>query len=118
MVAAAKLRRAQEAIINARPYARRIAEMLSHLITEEDRAENPFLLQREAKNIALVVVTADRGLCGAFNTNIIKEAAKIVEENIQQNTIVHVFCAGKKGQDFFSRRDYNIAGSNPVLFLR
>jgi F-type H+-transporting ATPase subunit gamma len=116
MVAAAKLRRAQEAIINARPYARRITEMLSHLITEEDRVENPFLQTRDGNKIALVVVTSDRGLCGAFNTNIIREAAKFVEEQQLKNAEVHVFCAGKKGQDYFSRRDYKIAGRNPAAF--
>ena len=77
MVAAAKLRRAQENILNARPYARKIATMLSHLVTDEDKSENPFIAAREIKNVAVVIVTADRGLCGAFNTNIIKETGKI-----------------------------------------
>jgi F-type H+-transporting ATPase subunit gamma len=116
MVAAAKLRRAQEAIINARPYARRISEMLSHLITEEDRAVNPFLKDREIKNVAFVVVTADRGLCGAFNTNILKEATRLINENLSREAAVHIFCAGKKGEDYFRRRDYQIAGSNPGTF--
>ena len=116
MVAAAKLRRAQEAIINARPYTKKISELLSDLVTEDDIQNNPFITPREVKNIAIVIVTADRGLCGAFNTNIIKEVAKIVEENSTGNTTPHLFCAGKKGFDFFSRRDYKIAGKVTGLF--
>ena len=72
MVATAKLRRAQQRIINARPYAGKISDMLSHLVTEEDIVSNQFLQQREVSNVCVIVVTSDRGLCGAFNTNIIK----------------------------------------------
>jgi len=114
MVAAAKLRRAQEKIINARPYARKISELLLRLITDED-LNNPFILQREVKNIALVVVTADRGLCGAFNINIIKEAVKFIGE-LPAGSSVHTFCIGKKGFDYFSKRDYDIADKRTGLF--
>lgn len=117
MVAAAKLRRAQENIINARPYARKIAEMLSHLVTEEDMANNPFIVQREIKNIAIVVVTADRGLCGAFNTNIIRETTRIVNEEFSGNLITpHLFCVGKKGFEFFSKRDFDVADKKIGFF--
>lgn len=117
MVAAAKLRRAQENIFNARPYARKIAEMLSHLITEEDISSNPFIFQREVKNVAIVIVTADRGLCGAFNTNIIRETAAIVENEYSGGSAVpHIFCVGKKGFEFFSKRDYDVVGKRSGLF--
>ena len=117
MVAAAKLRRAQENIFNARPYARKIAEMLSHLVTEEDMAANPFILEREVKNIAIVIVTADRGLCGAFNANIIRETAGIVEKEYSSGSVVpHIFCVGKKGFEFFSKRDYDVIGKRIGLF--
>jgi F-type H+-transporting ATPase subunit gamma len=117
MVAAAKLRRAQEKIINARPYAREIFVMFSHLITENDLAANPYLKPREVKNVALVVVTADRGLCGAFNTNIIKEATHYIEEELLPKKIqANIFCVGKKGTEFFSKRDFTVAFKKQGFF--
>lgn len=114
MVAAAKLRRAQDKVINARPYARKISDLFTHLVTDED-LNNPFLLERDVRNIALVVVTADRGLCGAFNTNIIKEATGFFEDNSQAAN-VHVFCIGKKGFDYFNKRDYDVVDKRTGLF--
>jgi F-type H+-transporting ATPase subunit gamma len=117
MVAAAKLRRAQENVINARPYARRIWQSLSHLANENDLNANPFFVQREVKNVAFVVVTADRGLCGAFNSNIIKEAARNIIEDLNNSKVqIHLFCVGKKGFDFFSKRNYNLYDKNLGLF--
>jgi F-type H+-transporting ATPase subunit gamma len=117
MVAASKLRRAQEGILNARPYARKISEMLSHLVTDEQRNNNPYIAEREIRNVAVVVVTADRGLCGAFNTNIIREAARFVNNDLKEkNYNISMFCAGKKGYDFFSRREYTIAGKEIGFF--
>ncbi len=108
MVAAAKLRRAQEKIINARPYANEIFVMLSHLVSEFDLATNPFLKKREVKKIALVVVTSDRGLCGAFNSNIIKEAVRYIDEELGPNNIsAGIFCVGRKATEFFTKRDYS-----------
>lgn len=117
MVAAAKLRRATEAILNARPYSKKISTLLSHLVSEEDRGLNPLFLQREVKNIAIVVVTADRGLCGAFNTNIIKEAARYIYEEVKspdENYLL--YCLGKKGSDYFRKRNYNIGQTYPGIF--
>ena len=110
MVAAAKLRRAQENIINARPYAKNISVLLSHLMNEEAVKDNPMVIPRsEIKNIAIVVVTADRGLCGAFNMNIIKESLRYVNEDLSNKSAkVSYFCVGKKGFDYFSKRDYNV----------
>ncbi|MCL5031543.1 MAG: ATP synthase F1 subunit gamma [Bacteroidetes bacterium] len=117
MVAAAKLRRAQDKIINARPYAREIFVMLSHLVTEFDISTNPYLKPREIKNCAVVVVTADRGLCGAFNSNIIKEAVRYINEELLPNNInANVICIGKKGTDFFTKRDFNIGYKKSGLF--
>ncbi|MGD1006843.1 MAG: ATP synthase F1 subunit gamma [Ignavibacteriaceae bacterium] len=117
MVAAAKLRRAQEKIINARPYAREIFVMFSHLITENDLAANPYLKPRQVKKVALVVVTADRGLCGAFNSNIIKEAARYIEEELLPNQMeANIFCIGKKGTEFFTKREFNVAYKKQGLF--
>src|SRR4051812_7715557 len=78
MVSAAKLRRAQEAILNARPYAYRIYSILLSL-TECDEVKHPLLEQREEKKIRLVVVAGDRGQCGAFNANIFKEAQRFLK---------------------------------------
>lgn len=117
MISAAKLRRAQSKIINARPYANKISEMLSNLATEEDMATNPFFIEREAKNVAVVVVTADRGLCGAFNNNIIKEAVRYIDEELNAEGLnAFVYCVGKKNADYFSRRDYNVIGKDVGLF--
>lgn len=117
MVAAAKLRRATESILNARPYAKKISVLLSHLVNEDDKNSNPLFAQREVKNVAVVVVTADRGLCGAFNTNIIKEVSRYVEEEIKQKGLDYqLYCLGKKGSDYFSSRNYNIAATYPGIF--
>ena len=66
MVAAAKLRRATESILNARPYAKKISVLLSHLVNEDDKQSNPLFADREVKNVAVIVVTADRGLMWSF----------------------------------------------------
>jgi F-type H+-transporting ATPase subunit gamma len=117
MVAAAKLRRAQEAIINARPYSKKISEMMRDLITGDDIANNPFITPREVKNIALVIVSSDRGLCGAFNTNLIKEVTRYIDEDLQNTSAAtHIFCVGRKGYEFFSKRNYSIAGERTGLF--
>lgn len=119
MVAAARLRRAQENVINARPYARKIWEMLQNNITETDLAVNSFFVQRELKNLAVVVVTADRGLCGAFNSNLIKEANRYINEEINHSGInIQLLCLGKKGYDYFSKRNFNIHDKELGLFSR
>ena len=117
MVAAAKLRRATEAIMNARPYAKKISVLLSHLVDEDDLLANPLFAEREIKNVAVVIVTADRGLCGAFNTNIIKEAARYIEEEIKATDKNYkLYCLGKKGSDYFGKRGYNIGAAYPGIF--
>lgn len=117
MVAAAKLRRAQENVINARPYANEISKMLSHLVTEEDKSNNPFIAPRKVENAAVVIVTADRGLCGAFNTNIIKESVRFINEELNpENIKPHLFCIGKKGLDYFGKRNYNVVSNRTGIF--
>lgn len=117
MVAAAKLRRATEAIINARPYARKIRTLLSHLASNDDLMNNPLFIPRDVKNVAVVVITADRGLCGAFNTNIIREATRYIQEELQQQNISYsLFCLGKKGSEYFSKQNYNVVQKYPGIF--
>jgi F-type H+-transporting ATPase subunit gamma len=117
MVATAKLRRAQTRIINARPYAIKISQLLSNLVTESDINNNPLLKKREVKKVLLVVVTADRGLCGAFNANILREAVRYIEEELKpENISVSIYAVGKKSLDYFTSRNYNVVGSVKGLF--
>ena len=119
MVAAAKLRRAQEAILQARPYARKMAEMLRHLSGKVDAAKYPALTQRPVEKVAIVVVTADRGLCGAFNTNIVRAAVSHINNNYKELFAagnVKLFCIGRKGFDFFSKRNYEIFSKQIGIF--
>ena len=117
MVAAAKLRRTQEAIMNARPYAKKISTLLSHLVNDDDLLSNPLFAEREVKNVAIVLVTADRGLCGAFNSNIIKETSRYIEDEIKATgKNYQLYSLGKKGSDYFSKRNYNIGASYPGIF--
>ena len=117
MVATAKLRRAQQRIVNARPYAGKISEMLSHLVTEEDIVSNSFLKQRDISSVCVVIVTSDRGLCGAFNTNIIKEAVRYLNEEQKTGEVkAKLFTVGKKATDYFSKRNYNVIAKKTGLF--
>ncbi len=119
MVAAARLRRAQENIINAKPYSRKIAEMLQHLLNIEKNFSNPLFIEREVKNISLIVVTSDRGLCGGFNMNIIRKTEEIIKDQFadyHQNGNLMLYCVGKKGNDYFTKRNYKVEGSYPGIF--
>ncbi|GBD89482.1 ATP synthase gamma chain [bacterium BMS3Abin04] len=119
MVAAARLRRAQDNIINARPYSRKISEVLNHLLSVEKNILNPLLEKRELKRIAIIVITSDRGLCGAFNMNIIKKVEELIDENyadIESEKDIDLYCVGKKGIDYFKRTNYNIVESHSGIF--
>ncbi len=114
MVAAARLRRAQEAIISTRPYARKLGELLRHLVTKVDVNLHPLLVGREAKNVLLIVVTADRGLCGSFNSNIVKAAVQ--HYRVQSGLNVKLLTIGRKGADFFGKRNYDVVGKHVGFF--
>ncbi|NTV99361.1 MAG: F0F1 ATP synthase subunit gamma [Chlorobiaceae bacterium] len=120
MVAAAKLRRAQERAVMARPYAGKLKEMLASLSAKVDTSLNPLLSSRQEVNKVLVIlITADRGLCGAFNTNIIKLAQKTITEDyaaVHAKGGVSMICAGNRGNDFFRKRDYKIIKGYPGVF--
>src|SRR3989442_4570272 len=104
LVAAAKLRRAQERILAARPYAGKMAELLGNLVSAAGRngAPHPLLEQREGPRRQIVVITADRGLAGAFNSNIIRQALALIRESRQPDVTLVV--GGRKGRDFYRRR--------------
>ncbi|MFQ5708330.1 MAG: ATP synthase F1 subunit gamma [bacterium] len=107
MVAAAKLRKAQDRLINARPYAYRLGQLLAHVAAKEERDFHPLLTEREAQNVSYLVVTADRGLCGSFNSNVIRRArAEIATQKSEVG--VQVIAVGRKGFEHFSRRDYTV----------
>ena len=114
MVAAARLRRAQENIIKARPYSLKLRQVIRELAARTDRSVHPLLDDRSAKNVAIVVVTGDRGLCGSFNTNIIREAQQVMEEESEAK--VSLITVGRKATDFFARRDFNISESLSNFF--
>ncbi|MGD8306024.1 MAG: ATP synthase F1 subunit gamma [Ignavibacteria bacterium] len=117
MIAAARLRKAQTNVINARPYSDKITSMISNLPAEEEISSNPYFELREVKNVAIVVIAADRGLCGSFNQNIFKEVERYVAEELTSNQIDYqLFCIGKKSVDYFSKRDHKIFNSDVGLF--
>ena len=112
MVSASKLRRAQDAITQMRPYASKLKEILENLSSGmETSADNPYAKQPVVKNVLLVVITSNRGLCGAFNTNVIKQATKRAELTYA-NCNVSVLCIGKKASDYFRKTRYGIIGQD------
>ena len=109
LVAAAKLRKSQQNMEQARPYARRINGVLKELLPDIDRSLHPLLGLQKSEQKAFVVVTADRGLCGSINTNILKRAQAIIDEHGKDRS--KLICIGRKGRDFFKKREYNVIES-------
>ncbi|HLB01315.1 MAG TPA: ATP synthase F1 subunit gamma [Bacteroidota bacterium] len=119
MVAAVKLRRAQDAVVSARPYARKLRDLLRGLAAVADVTANPLFAERPLENVAVVVVSADRGLCGAFNTNIIKAGVQHMRTNFAgqfEAGRVKVVCVGKKSSDFLTKNGYAIDGKHVGIF--
>jgi F-type H+-transporting ATPase subunit gamma len=106
LVAAAKLRRAQERILSARPYANKMAELLGNLVSGVDGATHPLLEQREGPRRQIVIITADRGLAGAFNANILRRAVELIRESSAADVTLVV--VGRKARDFFRRRPHTV----------
>ena len=104
MVSAAKLKRAQNAVTQMRPYAEKLQEILSNVSRSIDTADNPYIKEREEKNILIVALTSNRGLCGGFNNNVIKQVKKLVSEYGASN--VTVLPVGKKVNDAFKKEAY------------
>ena len=103
MVAAAKLRRAQEAVLRARPYAEKMATLLRNLSGRVSAEAHPLLMAQEEKRVDLVILTADRGLCGGYNANIIRAGEKFMRGRApEQGT--NLILVGRKGVDYFRRR--------------
>jgi F-type H+-transporting ATPase subunit gamma len=106
LVAAAKLRRAQERIISARPYATKMAELLGNLVSGSDEAAHALLEQREGPRRQIVIITADKGLAGAFNSNIIRRSLELIRGSSAVDLTLVV--VGRKARDFYRRRPYTI----------
>lgn len=113
MISATKLKKAQDRIIATRPYAFKMSELLSHLVEASENVVNPLMKQREVKRRLVVIVSGDRGMCGSFNSNLLKYSANYLEELGRETPIVTV---GKKGNDYFVKRKYNIVKSYIHVF--
>jgi F-type H+-transporting ATPase subunit gamma len=118
MVSAAKLRKAQDAIIAARPYARMLDQIISDLVlrTEGEELSHPLLAARPVKKVELVLLTSDRGLAGGFNSNIIRRASRFLYEN--SGLQVELATVGRKGHDFFRQRGQTIHKDFGYLYQR
>jgi F-type H+-transporting ATPase subunit gamma len=119
MVSAAKLKRATNAIVALRPYANKLKELLANLSASLEEGTSPFLQEREPKKVLVVVVTSNRGLAGAFNTNAIKTANNLIAEKYSEQRKagnVSIVAIGKKSQEFYQRRKYNVIGNNNDVY--
>ena len=114
LVAAAKLRRAQDTIIAARPYSKALSSVVSELSGVAGKDEHPLFEEREGKRVGIVVITADRGLAGAFNTNVIKAVERYAANELSGASEVSLRIIGKKANQHFSRRNANIASYDPA----
>ena len=116
MVSAAKLKRAQDAIIQMRPYANKLTELLKNLSASLDSSDGGVYTQeREIKNVLLVTVTSNRGLCGGFNAYIMKKAKALINEEYA-NANVSILSIGKKSSEHFTKNGFNVASTHDALF--
>ena len=116
MVSAAKLKRAQDAIIQMRPYANKLTELLKNLSASLDSSDGGIYTQeREIKNVLLVTVTSNRGLCGGFNAYIMKKAKTLINEDYA-NANVSILSIGKKSSEHFTKNGFNVASTHDALF--
>jgi len=119
MVAAAKLRNTQGKMESFEPYARKFSDVLAHLASTLDPEIHPLLISREeVRRVELLFFTADRGLCGSFNTNSINRAEEWIKEQEQNGRKVTLFCIGKKGIDYFKKKNIDMTASYTQLYGR
>lgn len=121
MVAAARLRRAQDRIVRLRPYATKLQNLLVgiSLGLEKKDVESPYSRISENEKVLLIVITSNRGLCGSFNMNVIKQTMEVIEEKYEEqynNNSLWLMTIGRKAYDYFSRRDYQILEDNSDIF--
>ena len=115
MVAAAKLRRSQDAVVAARPYAKTMSDITAGLAAAADGETHPLLRRRDGRRVALVVMTSDRGLCGGFNSNLCRTAQRHAEDKTRKGEIdeCRYEVVGRKGRDYFRRRKLNMTRDLP-----
>lgn len=106
MIAVSRLKRAEERLRAARPYAEKIQELMESLAPSLPRVDHPLLVRREIKRIGLVLITSDKGLCGGYNTNVIAQANRFITQHPDKE--IRLILVGRKGYDFFRRRTYPI----------
>ncbi|MFQ5335889.1 MAG: ATP synthase F1 subunit gamma, partial [Flavobacteriales bacterium] len=111
MVSAAKLRKAQDAIVQLRPYAGKLSEILSDISGSLDTSEGWFSEEREVKNVLIVPIVSNRGLCGAFNSSVIKKVEQLIKAEFADKNVT-ILPAGKKADDHFKSTSYYIKGVN------
>lgn len=119
MVSAAKLKRATNAIVQLRPYANKLRDILSNLSASLEESSSPLIQEREPVRVLVVVVASNRGLAGAFNANVIKTANQLIAEKYSEQLSkgnVSIVAIGKKAQDFYEKREYNVIGNNNELY--
>lgn len=121
MVSAAKLRRAQDAIIQMRPYAKKLQEMLSNIVSNtEVESGNSLAVERPVEKLLLIVITSDRGLAGAYNANVIKLAKQLIREKyptLQSKGGVTIWSIGKKGYEHFAKNNFTVSDTYKDIFL-
>jgi len=119
MVSAAKLKRATNAIIQLRPYATKLKEILGNLSASLEGGSSPFIEEREPNKVLIVAVSSNRGLAGAFNMNVIKTVNNLIAEKYAdqlKNGNVSIVAIGKKAQDFYEKRNYRVIGNNNDVY--
>lgn len=118
MVSAAKLKRATNAIIQLRPYANKLRDILAQVSASVEGNDSPYTLDREPNKVLLVVITSNRGLAGAFNTNVIKTTNNLIASKYADQFAkgdVSIIAIGKRGHDYFAKRNYNVIGNHNDL---
>jgi F-type H+-transporting ATPase subunit gamma len=117
MVSAAKLRRAQDAIIAARPYARALDQMIADLVARSEGLSHPLLVTRPARRVEILALTSDRGLAGGFNANVIRRVTRFIYEN-ERTASIRLTTVGRKGVEAFRRRHLDIRKDHAGLYAK
>lgn len=115
MVSQSKVKRAERTFINYRDFMKRIGDVVSYLVTKTEDIKHPILVEREIKKTAYLLVTADRGLAGAYNSNVCKEFERIIHENHQNNNEFVVGAIGKMGYAYVKKKKYNLLVDEPIF---
>jgi len=120
MVAASKLRKAQDAILQLRPFTEKLSEILQNVVrSAEDSSPSPFAEIRDVERVLIVIITSDRGLCGAFNSNVIKKTLALIEEeyrSFHDSGQLYLLPIGQKGYEYFKKRGFNVIEEYSQLF--